>query len=414
MHINKKITISVFEATCFIFISGFLKSPYLERYRFFDLLYVIIKLLCLIFLIMNHKKLVINNLSITIILYEVVLCVSTIKSGVGIQNVLVNGIGTIVFCLFINFVLSVNSSLCIRVLYNVCELLIWINVLTLLLFPNGLYVPNGLDIDIFDAVKKHYFLGHQNNMIIYSLPAITLGKIRKEIDKSFSEYRFYFLVFISLFFVIRVWSAVSIVGLFLFFILILYDRISKTGFRVSVLASGIINLIFFILFVIQQNFHLFNYIIVNLLNRNLTLTGRTQIWYNAFEAFLQNPILGWGGGMGREFFGYVNAHNRYLNTLFTSGIIGMLLFIVMILLVNKSLQNFDNKIVRIFCIFFLTLFVMFQGEVYGSFLVYAMIVIAYNVNKLNPENNQESLNSSKAYRIGDESALKTRMKPEII
>lgn len=381
----KKINISIFEAMCFILITGFIKSPYLERYRFFNLLYIIIKLICLIFLIMNHKKLVVNNLLITIILYEVVLCVSTIKSGVGIQNVLVNGISTIIFCLFINYVLSVNSSLCVRVLYNVCELLVWINVLTLLLFPNGLYLPNGLDIDIFDAEKKRYFLGHQNQMIIYSLPAITLGKIRKEIDTSFSEYRVFFLEIISLFFVIRVWSAVSIVGLSLFFILTLYNRISKTGFRVSVLASGIINIVFFMLFVIQQNFHLFDYIIVNLLNRNLTLTGRTQIWYIAFEAFLQNPILGWGNGKGREVFGFANAHNRYLNTLFTSGIIGMFFFIMMILLVNKSLQDFDNNIVRIFCIFFFTLFVMFQGEVFGSYLVYAMIVIAYNVNKLNSE-----------------------------
>lgn len=62
---------------------------------------------------------------------------------------------------------------------------------------------------------------------------------------------------------------------------------------------------------------------------------RFGIWQNAFDLFLQKPILGWGFGKELNFINSVNqhihtTHSLYLAVLLKGGVIGMITFLLMI------------------------------------------------------------------------------------
>ena len=61
-------------------------------------------------------------------------------------------------------------------------------------------------------------------------------------------------------------------------------------------------------------------------------TGRMALWKYGFSLFLQKPLMGWGWG-GYNTMG-VASHNTYLSMLLDTGIIGMILFIVPMVMIN--------------------------------------------------------------------------------
>ncbi|MCX7974602.1 MAG: O-antigen ligase family protein [Candidatus Aminicenantes bacterium] len=80
-----------------------------------------------------------------------------------------------------------------------------------------------------------------------------------------------------------------------------------------------------------------------LLNRNETLTGRTEIWNSLIPYANQNLLLGHGFGgfwttaLRNEIASH--AHNGYLNTILNLGLCGLLLFIIFILdFIKKSFK----------------------------------------------------------------------------
>lgn len=78
------------------------------------------------------------------------------------------------------------------------------------------------------------------------------------------------------------------------------------------------------------------------------LTGRTQIWEDAFSRFLDNPIL----GVGSNAFASISesglvAHNSFLSVLVETGIIGFLLFLslfVIALICSFELPKLESRL----------------------------------------------------------------------
>lgn len=99
-----------------------------------------------------------------------------------------------------------------------------------------------------------------------------------------------------------------------------------------------------------------------LLNRNETLTGRTEIWRELIPYAKQNLLLGhgFGGFWTTSLRNRIasHAHNGYLDTILDIGIIGLLLFISFILCVLiKSLRSLEAENYPSY--FFLTLIFVF-------------------------------------------------------
>lgn len=119
--------------------------------------------------------------------------------------------------------------------------------------------------------------------------------------------------------------------------------------------------------------------IPNLLNRNETLTGRTDIWSALIPYAKKNILLGHGfGGFWttslRNEIGS-HAHNGYLNTILDLGLVGVSLFIIFIIILLKRslfLLNPNTKISFFFISFiFIILFRNISEVSLGEFTNYS-------------------------------------------
>ena len=283
------------------------------------------------------------------------------------------------FIIIISIMLKKDAVRCIRVLYRIMALLIYINVISMLLFPDGLYTATGVV-----GTKKYYFLGHQNSLGLYSTIAIALGEFRLQTEKK-EKFRLRNLIIleaISLFYIIRVWSVISFISVAGIIAIIFYNRMSKKGWRISLVWSLCMNIVIFVLFVIMQNLQIFSTFLQKFLNREMTLSGRTPVWAMAFNSFLQRPIWGVGQGKGYEMFGFATTHNRYLNTMFTGGLVGFILFAALLILICRKLKSSKETMTQILIAYFTVLLVIIQGETFDDILFFLLFIFVGNIQYL--------------------------------
>lgn len=116
----------------------------------------------------------------------------------------------------------------------------------------------------------------------------------------------------------------------------------------------IINIVFFFNFVWNPGSTGLFAPILNLFHKDITFTGRTAVWAWAKEIFLKNPLLGIGLQNSQYIFEksgdmqVYHAHNLYLNTLFTTGILGFWALLVMFLYVSHQVKKITNAKSRYF------------------------------------------------------------------
>ena len=358
----------------------YFEMEYLSTISIINRTYTALKLLGIIFLLLNIKRISLNKMFLAISAIEISVWFSTFRMGTPISSTTMAVFRVLVFCVIIDTMMKKDARACIDVLYSIMELLIVLNVLSMLLFPNGLYDPDNLGPT---AIKKYYLLGHQNSMGIYALVGITLGGLRCIYDKSIMfKWRFIILVALSFFYDIKVWSVISIIGLGGVTALILFDFLTNKGIKLHLVAGIVFNTILFVLIVIEQNVAFLSQLISNVFHRDITFSGRTVIWQKAILSFLREPIWGVGNGQGKLIFGVVTAHNRYLNTLFTSGTVGFVLLIVVFLLLSFKLKDLRKQPVRILTYYFIVLLTVMQGESYVGMPFYVLIVVAYRLEEI--------------------------------
>ena len=373
IHIDKKDIIWLLILICYF------ESPYLTRFTVMDTVYTTAKILSIGFILVHLKEIRFNPIMALIILIELALWVSTFIAGLSMRSVTTQFISVTAFIIIIYIKQKKNTARCIRVLYRTMALLIYINVISMLLFPDGLYNMTGVV-----GEKKYYFLGHQNSLGLYSTIAITLGELRLQIEKKekFSLKNLIIIEGISLFYIVRVWSVISFISVAGIISITFYNRMSKKGWRISLIWSLCINIVIFIVFVIMQNLQIFSIFLQKFFDRDMTLSGRTIVWRMAFNSFLQNPIWGVGQGKGYEMFGYATTHNRYLNTMFTGGLVSFILFAALLILTYRKLKSSKETISQILIAYFSVLLVIIQGETFDDILFFLLFIFVGNIQYL--------------------------------
>ena len=135
----------------------------------------------------------------------------------------------------------------------------------------------------------------------------------------------------------------------------------------------------------------YNDLFVRLFNRDLTLTGRVDIWNVIINLVKERPIRGYGyGGVwyqdsdivdyiwSKTFIGMETAHNGFLEWALQTGIIGMILFIVLLLIMGKRVLKIkkDNPILFLFSVQYITFILIFYiTEVVFSATTYQMLIL---------------------------------------
>lgn len=202
-------------------------------------------------------------------------------------------------------------------------LLILINLLSILLYPDGVYS------DMLNRTAN-WFLGYKNRHIYTFIPAFFFGSVSGYLcDRKYFKVVMLDIIMavVSTLFISSMTTVVCVALYTVAYMLLVRKKRNGDIFKPEYWLYGTIVLSVFIIFFNIQNY--FAFFIEGVLGKDLTFTTRTTIWNDAIRYIEDNLLL----GNGLEVFSvsyvkiYGQCHNRYLDSMYVGGLVGFTLFI---------------------------------------------------------------------------------------
>ena len=229
------------------------------------------------------------------------------------------------------------GELILRSIIVSMSICIYTNLLLVLIFPSGLWEQTGS--------SSYYLLGgNYNQMGRTIIPAITIMGFYRMLYNRKSK-ALLALIIASVITLVIVGSKTSLVGISL---LIAFYLIKSYRTRKRLIILFIIAYFLFQAFAVFGVYDLSKnqyivYFVEQVLHKDLTFTNRTQVWFDCFKLIIQSPIVGYGiqsDDWYKALLDVTSAHNLVLGKLLCGGIIGLLLFIMIIIsAVKKHIQH---------------------------------------------------------------------------
>lgn len=345
----------------------------MPQYSTFDNLSNVFKLLVLLVLmacfLLSYQK--VSLIFVVLALFEVWRVICTFYCGGNYSSLFLTVFNALAIVLVTEMGLKINPDALLDGAAFVLGTYVFLNFLTILIFPNGMYEYN--------TFTENYLFGYRNNMIMMIMPAMIFSIVR-----SLRYYNRLSLssVLISLFSILSVilaFSATSVIGICIFVVCVLMAIIGFMPKIFNIISYLLVNVAYFFGVIILRVQDAFAFIIVDMLGRDLTFTGRTSIWDRALNAFYKSPLFGIGeisNDMSRSLIGATHAHNYYLDLLYKSGIVGFVLFSAVLIICGISLyKNHSNgKIPFIVSGSLLAFMIMLQSEAYYNIYYFFSII----------------------------------------
>ena len=129
-------------------------------------------------------------------------------------------------CVFFEYQIGKNGVKFLLKLYRYCRITIFLNLLSILLVPEGLYFGD------FNEVRCYYLLGNYNLFIVHILPAVCVG-YHLMVSRRIKKRNYFFLwTMVVATYLLRT-SVTSVIGLLIFgmFLLFFNKRVWKAVFN---------------------------------------------------------------------------------------------------------------------------------------------------------------------------------------
>jgi O-antigen ligase len=266
--------------------------------------------------------------------------------------------GVTAFCLLFEIYRTQGLEIPIKMLMRLFYLYLIINVITILMYPLGMYI-NELGWNL------NYFLGYYNLHIFYYIPFMLFFLIcsyHKRGRLTWSALLIIFFVFAAIY---LVGSATSLVVITAFILLCLFMlKITKINLNRTTIVLGVCMFALISYSIIELKLQeAFKDLIEDVLKRDISFTGRTIIWMTALQYFSESPVIG-NGAVEYTALGFSTrqAHNTFLDILVNFGVVGLAAFIILFIMacyrLSKHRKHPYAKILIIglvaYCIDFLT------------------------------------------------------------
>ena len=252
------------------------------------------------------------------------------------------------------------------------------NLLTVILFPNGMYTYLG-------HYTSCWFLGFKSAHITYQLAFLFFAVIYATLcdrKKMWLPRIGVVLVFISN---LLVKNSTAIAVLLILGACLFIPRILKFTKVLNAVTYAAAGVFLHLLFVVFRRQDLFEWLIVNILHRKLDLTARIYVWDEAILAIRQHPVI----GHGYETFVYphsdkiITTHNEYLEILFKAGVIGLVLFLIVLgMAVFRLFRQRQRQAAQWTALFLGLFFLMFIVEQYAFVHFVFLLLFAWHVPRL--------------------------------
>lgn len=290
--------------------------------------------------ILFSKKINYNKYTILFIIYWIF----SIFNTVFFHNyhdslfLLQNAYNFIALTLFLHKESKDNPKILIKSLSTIYHCFILINFVLFLLFPNGFYKPT--------LVPYHtgHLLGDDNALIYVILPGIIITCFSSLYSKKKLSVLNIFEIIACMVMFLKLWTVTSIVCFLIFIILILLYRFTNL---INIKTLSVVLISFVLLLFLGLNIEFIQKIIVNVLHKSITLSGRTIIWKQAFDFIRNSLFLGYGGYFKYGTF-VLNGklypcHTTYLQILIDCGLIGFTIFCWIIVYLFKELKKYEKE-----------------------------------------------------------------------
>lgn len=304
---------------------------------------------------------------------------STLFAGEGLSRFFIFSVSILSLTMLIELLIEHQLKSLIHALFVIYFILITVNLVYLI----SIF---GFTINIEENAQSLYnfytenalvsLLSSVNTTASYLFPALCSAILLMLLTTK--KNLFAWLLIVEIFCTVMIlWSATSLTGVFLIVMYVLFvyktkrERWIKPKFLICTILLLGIGITFF---KIQ---YLFSFIIEDILHKDLTMTGRTNVWNIGFDGFFSSPILGCG-------FISKTIDNGYVQLLFMGGIIGTIAYFTFLFLALKAFCK--NRIIhleRFFSFVVAVILLMFIAESWPQFMgLYIIIALACNASKI--------------------------------
>ena len=280
----------------------------------------------------------------------------------------------------------------VKILHHILILYVYINFLTIIVFPEGLY--QALTSDGFHYVKC-WFLGYKNPQIRLLLPAIVIDVMLyfNPQKKSISVFPIINLIVIVLS-ILLLGSATNLFSIAIFIGLLLISVFDKKVFP-KLCNPYLILVVFFSLNCMIVVFNMQETLLepISFLfgDKDIsTASDRVYVWEAALKELEGNWIIGNGNTRFTASSGFdvTHPHNYMLYIMMSGGILALLFCIIFFIFAIKKYRYYGQKWEsKIMLSFLLVVLIMGMVESLTEFpMLYAMFIIGYNI--VNEETNK--------------------------
>lgn len=311
-----------------------------ENSVFVSMVSMLSYVLCLVILILYFVDFQISKFSLALLIFTGALIFSSVLSSTG--NVILcitKYLPIVCLIMYLEKCLIFSYKNCIQVISNLLLILIFINFYTIIRYPKGLYLD--------DLYSNNWFFKYDNMHSFIYFPGLLLSYLSMKYDKK-NIVKFVLVLFMSTYCVYYCRSANTVVAYTIF---LLYLLLKKFMDNIEILNTKNYFITYIILFfsmVIFRIQNIFDWLIVGILKKDLTFTGRTIIWNRVIEYIKISPIFGYGIEKGKTITAklgnvyYAHAHNTFLDVLYKGGMVGFALFIYLLYIVVKKLYKYKK------------------------------------------------------------------------
>ena len=272
----------------------------------------------------KYEKILI--LYVSYCLYQLI---NTILQGQGVNG----AISDFCFCMYFIYACTDKNTDLFDFLYDVhLVLTIYavINMITMILYPNGMWnVP---------AIGEYWFLGMDNMFINYMYPLTVISVM---LLRHHFRWVYLFTIGISVGTLLSRWAATSMIGIIIFLILVLLPK--KISIKIKPKYFFVAMIIISIILMGSYSSNLLEYIVVDLLHKDLTFSNRSFIWEIALLYIIQKPLFGYGKLISSVFSGMLklgsHPHNMCLYQLFVGGGLGALAYAILSFMAFERLNK---------------------------------------------------------------------------
>lgn len=366
----KKITALLF----FLLLPCF-KPTYFTSINIINKLYTIMMIISFITILFLYfiKRQKISKMSFLFITFEFWIILNTYFQGGDIKESIRNSINILIIILVLDFY-SNNIKYIVNVLMVHFEICIYINLATMIIWPNGMYSQ------ISDAygITEEWFLGWDNNFIIWLFPAVCIAILFAIYNKK--KIRSQILIYSIIFTILYSWVATAAVGVFAIILLMKLPCIEKIFTPVISFTCAFT---IFILIVVVQNFDFLSPIIEGILHKDMTFNSRIGIWNNAMIAIKNRWLMGYGVLSHNDMINYLgwntatHCHNHYLQILFQGGVISFINYLLIQVEAIKKLSiNWKSPVAKVISYSIFAFNIMCITEPYNYALMYIVFILA--------------------------------------